>query len=687
MRWPRPVVVALLLVALAALVALAWAPGLKGAFLFDDFANLPSIGASGPVTNWPAFWRYVTSGSADPIGRPLAMASFLLDARDWPAAPFGFKRTNLILHFACGLLLLQLLRTLGRMLAKPADRTRADLAAWLAAAFWLLHPLFVSTTLYVVQREAMLPALFTLAGLLLWLRGRRAFIDDRAKSGLLWTLLGLGVCTALATLSKANGVLLPALALVIEFAFLGAVAPLAAHSCTGRSRLSYRHTMFVLAGLPTAGVAGYLVYEGWHGLVHGISAVRPWTLAQRLMTEPRILFDYLGLLWLPRPFTPGLFNDHIHASISLWSPATTLPAIMGVLALIVGACLLRKRAPAIALAILFFFVGQSIESSTVALELYFEHRNYLPALLMFWPLALWLCDVPQCLPLRQRNGLRSPRTMSIRTRRWLKAGLAMVLLAGLAGMTHARASLWGDTHDQALLWARLNPASPRAQANAAQAEMASGHPGLAIARLRPALDRSPDEVQLALNLLGASCQLGDITPATKNAAIHALQTTRDTGALLAHWFERAIEQSRRPRCPQMGLATIEQLLDAALANPRLTSEPGRRQDLYHLLGQIDLVRSDADGALAQFNRALDQEVRAPAAFEQAALLGSAGYPAQGLAHLNHYESERAREEPPSAGMPRVHAWVLQREHYWDNELAHLRNTLLADARAKGTPGS
>ena len=46
---------------------LAYRPGLSGTFLFDDFGNLPAIGASGPVDNWATFWRYITSGTADPI--------------------------------------------------------------------------------------------------------------------------------------------------------------------------------------------------------------------------------------------------------------------------------------------------------------------------------------------------------------------------------------------------------------------------------------------------------------------------------------------------------------------------------------------------------------------------------------------------------------------------------------------
>ena len=94
--------------------------------------------------------------------------------------------------------------------------------------------------------------------------------------------------------------------------------------------------------------------------------------------------------------------------------------------------------------------------------------------------------------------------------RLLKPLLAGGIVAGLLAMTWSRANVWGNTHDQALLWARLNPASARAQAFAAQAELAAGHPERAIDRLEPALKRAPGEVQLALNLVAARCALGDL---------------------------------------------------------------------------------------------------------------------------------------------------------------------------------
>ncbi|HET8554889.1 MAG TPA: tetratricopeptide repeat protein [Rhodanobacteraceae bacterium] len=711
---PRWLTSAILLTLPAIVLLVAWwayHPGLGGGFLFDDFANLPALGATGPVDNWATFWRYITSGHADPTGRPLTLLTFLIDARNWPADPRPFLRTSIVLHLVNGALLFLLLRRLGRALKPgPTDGStdwRINLAALLGAALWLLHPLFVSTTLYIVQREAMLPATFVLAGLMLWLHGRTRMLAGRTVSGWVWMLLGLGGCTLLAVLSKANGILLPALALTIEYTVLRHPAPVGAHpvrdglevlsgprpSRTGcaptRETNRYRVALCFLGWLPACVVASYLIHAGWNGFVHGISSARPWTLGQRLLTEPRVLMDYLQLLWLPRPFTPGLFNDQIHASTLLFAPWTTLPCLLAVFGLIVGALWLRKRWPALALAVLFYFVGQALESSTIALELYFEHRNYLPAMLMFWPLALWLCGVPQSRrvgpgpPWSIRWTSAHPAKSKPVDWKWIKALLAVLILAGLAVMTHARANVWGNTREQALLWAKLNPDSPRAQTNAAQAELHAGHPRLAARHLRDLLRQRPQQVQLAFNLFAAECGMGHVSPSTIEAAKTALATTRNPGALLAHWFGRAIAQTAHPPCPQMTLDTLEQLLTATRSNPKMMAIRGRRQDIAYMQGRMALKRGQPDQALADFKYALDQDVRTSAALEQAAQLGMHGYPRRGLAMLHYYETQAQKHlATPGFGMPRVHAWVLKRERYWPHELERLRQTLRQDLAAK-----
>lgn len=651
-RCNLPTLIGAILIALLGIAAY-W-PGLSGSFLFDDFANLPALGATGPIDNWPVFWRYITSGIADPTGRPLTLLMFLLDARNWPADPYPFKLTNLILHLLNGALLYALLAKLGAQLA--VDHARRRIAALFGAALWLLHPLLVSTTLYIVQREAMLPATCALGGLLIWLHGREQFAQGNIRIGLLWSVLGLGGFTLLGVLAKANGALLPIYALLIEFLVLATRHSLNA----SKARRAYRSFLLVFAIIPALLIAVYLTWVGVSGVIAGGPALRPWTYAQRLLTEPRVLMDYLQLLWFPRPFSSGLFNDQYTASTSLLHPAGTLPAMVTVLLLIGGAWWVRRRCPALALAVLFYFAGQLLESTSIPLELYFEHRNYLPALLMFWPLGLWLAD-----------------TRSMKVPKYL---LLIALPLSLAWMTHARAEVWGNVRQQALVWARINPQSPRAQTNAAQIEIQSGHPLQAIARLQNLLAAQPDQVQLAFNLIAARCVTGGIGPADLVAARTAMRSTKNVGALLAHWFDRTLPAAISGSCPGLTPTGLRGLIDAGLQNPALGAA-GPRQDLIYLRGRIALAQHQPVAALNDFKHALHLQVRPGLALEGAATLGRAGFAKQGLQLLDHYETVRNSAMSPGFGMPMIHAWVLARQDYWPHELARLRQQLSLDANA------
>src|SRR6185312_14146904 len=104
---------ALLTLALLALGWWAFAPGLGGSFLFDDYVNLSALGEYGGVRNAYTLSLYLTSGLADLTGRPLSLLSFLVDADNWPAQPAPFLRTNILLHLLNGALLIVVLYRLG----------------------------------------------------------------------------------------------------------------------------------------------------------------------------------------------------------------------------------------------------------------------------------------------------------------------------------------------------------------------------------------------------------------------------------------------------------------------------------------------------------------------------------------------------------------------------------------------
>lgn len=653
-RPPRNLIMIAAVCGLALLCAIAYGPGLRGGFLFDDFGNLNALGAFGPVHDWASFCRYITSGHADPTGRPLTMLTFLIDAQDWPAAPLPFKRTNVLIHLLNGGLLGWLLATLGRLASQDTRRIRA--AALTGAALWLLHPLFVSTTLYVVQREAMLSTACIALGLLAWLHGRKILLDGgRKASGIAWCIGGLIGFTLLGTLAKANGALLPLLALTIEACF-----PASSNNACVLS--GYRKSFLVVAGIPSALLIAYLAWMGIHGIViGGAVSGRSWTLAQRLFSEPRVLFEYLKLLWLPRPLSSGLFNDQYQASTSLLHPLSTLFAWMGTLTLIGAAWIMRRRQPIAAAAVLFFFVGQLLESTSIPLELYYEHRNYLSALLMFWPLGWWLTD---------RRSLEG-----------VKLALMLGLPLTLASMTYLRAIEWGRPDAQAALWGRINPQSPRAQTYAASFEIGKGLYGAAIIRLERALADHPAEPQLAFNLVDAYCGTGAVPTHAIIDAVSAMHTAVQRGGLYANWFGHALVVAQAGKCPGLTLDDIQRMVDAGITNPAL-QVPGTQQDFAYVSAEITLARNNAPLALSSFRHALDIQVRPEVALSAAATLGAHGFPQLGLDMLDYYNGVADREQIPDPGMPHLHAWVLDYQRYWPKELAHLRQQLIADAMTR-----
>lgn len=637
------------IVFLLALTWIAYRPGLSGTFLFDDFINLPALGSYGPVDNNTTLIRYLTSGFADPTGRPLALLSFLIDARDWPADPSAFKRTNVVLHLLNGLLLCLLLVRLGR--ETPRSEKQMRVAAMLGAALWLLHPLWVSTTLYIVQREAMLPGTFVILGLLGYLHGRRV-ARERLMRGTIYAVASVVLCTLLGALSKANGLLLPFFICIVEYAFLQQFAPPPPALLKNSMRVFAYPVLFI--------IFAYLIYTGVSGMIQGAPAFRSWTYLQRLLTEPRVLLDYLWLLVVPRPYSRGLFNDDFIASTDLFHPWTTGPAILLIVGAVVVAARARRAFPLVSVAVLFYFAGHVMESTTVPLELYFEHRNYVPALLLFWPLAVWLSDFSSFAK--------------------AKAAIAGAALLLLSAELYAAASLWGEPGIQALVWAKQNPESARAQTYAASVERAAGNFSLAESRLRNALSAHPDEVQLAINLLGVRCQMGAITQNDISAAEYALRNGSTRGPLTFDWISNAIGIATDRTCSGLTTATLQTLIDAAWQNRQTMESPKYQQDLLDLRGQLALADGDVPGASAKFLEALKTAPKAEVALKQAAILGARGLPEKGLAQLDYYRQLQPAETPPAniRSMNNLHDWLLFRDGYWDGEIAHLRGILEED---------
>jgi len=360
---------ALYAVVLAAVLAgvAAWIywPGITGPELLDDRSSVLVIT---DLQNRPELaGDYIFGDKSGLFGRSVSMASFVLERLYLDGDIATAKTVNIVLHLCNGALVIWLFWLLFRALAVPGY----PLLAVALGAIWLLHPLLVSTVLYMVQRMAMLSTFFMLLSCISYLYWRLALGEGR---GSVLRFLPVLVFFVLGLFAKENAIVLLPILLLLEVLWFG---------CRRSDGTMIRWLQRLSYGLIASGAVGlisFLVLRwGW---LAGRMRRRPFTLEERLLTESRIVWDYVAQLLHPQVQRMGLYHDDWLLSRSLTEPVATLHAIAGWVALL-AACgvLLRWRAGRWAVfGIAWFLVGHSVESTVLSLELYFEHRNYFPAI-------------------------------------------------------------------------------------------------------------------------------------------------------------------------------------------------------------------------------------------------------------------------------------------------------------------
>jgi protein O-mannosyl-transferase len=224
-----------------------------------------------------------------------------------------------------------------------------------------------------------LSALFTLCGLILYVIGRKKY-EKKESYGISLIVISIVCFWPLATLSKQNGILLPLLILIIEFFFFYKDSVL---DRVKKLRLVLAIPVFIPLLIIFVVI---LVNSAW--LLDGYSG-RNFTLYERLISQPRILIDYIGnLLLFPGVSPMGLFHDDYIKSTNLFTPVTTIPSIVFLILILTAAFLtIGKQTGIISFGFVFFYVAHIVESTFIPLELYFEHRNYLPSIGIYFSIV------------------------------------------------------------------------------------------------------------------------------------------------------------------------------------------------------------------------------------------------------------------------------------------------------------
>ncbi|MEP4485718.1 MAG: tetratricopeptide repeat protein [Halioglobus sp.] len=425
------VVAGLLLLSAVALLFWIYLPGVGGGYLFDDFTSV--VYFAGLVDSPQNFWAYVFGERSGSLGRPISAATFALERVFLDGSPETSKKVSLGFH-AFNMLLLFWLTCL---ILRPYMRTSPVLLALLVSSIWAFSPQKVSTVLYIVQRMAMLSTLFILLALLSYFYCRTAKTNSlRLVCGALCALFAF-----LAPFAKENGILALPLIFCLEYFVISRSQISGASSKLPQELSKYililMVTVYVLAGVLVA--CGILFSYGG----------RPFTFQDRMLTQPIALLDYVSQFYYPDIGPMGVMHDDFRVVASITESINTLMAWLALCACAVFVAVSGYTGRFLLVAFCFcvFFVGHSVESGFLPLEMYFEHRNYLPSIGLALLPALFVIFVGQ------KVGERVIPPLCF---------VGLLALLPLLGATSSLVLFWSDGSLLKLHTYNNHPESPRA---------------------------------------------------------------------------------------------------------------------------------------------------------------------------------------------------------------------------------
>ena len=236
-------------------------PALRGGFIWDDDDHLTRNAAMDSLSGLRQIW----SSLAVSRYYPLTLTTFWVEHRCWGLNPLPYHAVNIALHAVNAVLLWVLLRRL---------QVRG---AWLAAAFWAVHPVNVETVAWVTELKNTQSGFFFLLALLIFLR----FEDGQRWRDYAIALL----CGVAAMLSKPSTVVLPGVILLCAWWRRGRWT---------RNDL-FRIAPFVMLAV---GMSLLTLLEQRHHIEREYAADWTMTAVQRLILAGRAVWFYAWkLLW------------------------------------------------------------------------------------------------------------------------------------------------------------------------------------------------------------------------------------------------------------------------------------------------------------------------------------------------------------------------------------------------------
>lgn len=612
------------------LIWIVYSPGLTGGFVFDDKNNFSVIKSQKKIDSIGSLVGYLNSADAGPLKRPVSMLSFLIDDRFWPLDTYRIKRTNVLIHMVNTCLVIWLAYLLLLRLLPAKREHEIIMFSICTGLMWSINPMQVSTVSYMIQRMAQLSALFSLLGIIVYMKFHEAYFKKALASMKTMIVFGFlfGLVFMLGILSKENAVMMSLLT-YITIKCTTKIPAIPQKESRKESRKESEQAPekenqskqrqlwylgeWVLLILPMILLLVYTVYK--YIILGSDYDYREFTIIERLLTQARIFFIYLTSIFIPDVTQMGMFRGgQIELSTSLFKPLTTVFSLLGLMTIVFLVAKFKAKRPLFVFGPIFFIAGHLLESSFIPIEMYFEHRNYLPQV------GLWISVVGVLASIVNKKRV---------------AVILLLSSAAIYSLLAFRLAIWWGT--PLMLEKKWYDAdvSVRSTQGYAIALTHLGRSDEAMGIIENGLTAFPNSLSLNLTFDLLVCnQASNLEPfpVVKYAKIATL-TPPEIG-----WIEvvrTMFDQFKKgDACPGIDDNALLFILQHVIENnEKMLARDALAGNIYHLLYEIYQWQGNLDKSMGYLNLACEISCGPNVRFQQAVILASAGLYQEALVYL------------------------------------------------------
>ncbi|GAA6152318.1 hypothetical protein NBRC116587_17370 [Pseudoteredinibacter isoporae] len=349
-------------------------------------------------------------------------------------------------------------------------------------------------------------------------------------------------------------------------------------------------------------------------------AVRDFTVYERLMSQAVIVWEYARQIMLPRVSELGLYHENHPVSRNLLEPATAFSVAALLVVLAVFATFIKMRARIGVFVIAWYFGGHLLEGTSLPLELYFEHRNYLPSFALWFAFGVGLYKL--CFEVFGK------------AKRSLVVVLGFCYVALLLAQGNYLVRLWGEPIRLAYLYTIERPDSIRAREMMIYLYQTHGEINSVKHELSRLDQDFSDNLTVKLLQLEYSCLYPDVIQYSFSRELFLLakkpQVSMGAIGAISDLFERA---SDKEGCSGYQVLTLVELLDLLIENPKYASNKG---NILSLRSEIMLYLGDLEAALRDMQSVVDPNYQMSVRIVQ--LLATLGRNEEALALLEDIKS-------------------------------------------------